>query len=250
MKLLIIFLLILPLVVSANAGISINFPAEEINQGSLQDVRLIIDEESFSKLDSLKLMGLTIEETLYIHAISAFTRKSPTLLETSATVVFIKVPKKNSGNIETPKGKIEVTWENIKVKPIEAPQGFLFGDFDVPKAKNIFVWLISFFILTFFIFLGIKLKNKRHNKLTARKTLDILKNQIRTADDYDAIVTVWKNKHEILRCFPGLHNAFTNLEKELFRVQFKPVQSDLEKDSIGKTYRKFLEEIKGDLDGI
>lgn len=54
MKRLLLLLSFISLVAPASAGIVIKF-AEKITQGSLQSVNLIVDEESFTKLDSFKL---------------------------------------------------------------------------------------------------------------------------------------------------------------------------------------------------
>jgi hypothetical protein len=235
---------------TASAGVVIKFAEKKITQGSLQSVKLLIDEESFIKLDSLKLMGLTINETLYIQSVSPFTKNNSNDLEANATVVFIKVPKENSAIIETSKGKIGVEWENNEILPTEASQNFLFGNFEIPRSKNIFLGFLILIVFGFLILIGIKLKKTRDQKLKVKKYLDNIKDQILSSNDYHSIVEIWKRKHEILNLFPHLSIAFSNLEKELFKVQFKPVQSELEKEEVQKAYKFFLDQIKGDLDGI
>ena len=246
----ILCLSLLFIITQANAGMVINFNEKKINQGSLQDVNLIIDEESFTKLDSIKLLGLTINETLYIQSISPFKKENSNQFSANATVIFLKIPKESSNVFETPKGKIEIAWGNIQLTPTEAPQGFLFGSFEIPSPKNILLVLISLIAIGALSFAGWKLKKKRDKKRKAQKILENLKKQIRNSGDYESIVETWKRKHEIISCFPNLTTPFAVLEKELFKVQFKPAQSDLEKELVKKAYDIFLEQIKGDLDGV
>jgi hypothetical protein len=250
MKRLLLLLSFISLVAPASAGIVIKFAEKKITQGSLQSVNLIVDEESFTKLDSFKLMGLTINESLYIQSVSSFTRNNGNDLEASATVVFIKVPKENAAIIETSKGNIQVDWGNTEILPTEASEGYLFGNFEIPRPKNILWGLSILIVLGVLVLTGIKLKKTRDQKSKAKKYLEKIKDQILSSSDYNSIVETWKKKHEIINHFPNLSSPFSNLEKELFKVQFKPVQSELEKEEVQKAYKLFLDQIKGDLDGI
>lgn len=250
MKAIIGFLFILGYLNTTLGGVEIRFTQEKVTQGSLQKVELALDEESFSKLDSFNLQGSKINDVIYIQEVTPFTRKGADSYETNATIIFLKVPETPNGTIETPKGKLNVSWRSIEVVSTDVSENFLFGEFEIPKSPKLVLWLaIMFGVIAGIFGLTKVIKNiKKRNK--SKKYISQLKLQIESAQTYENIVDIWKKKHEILKFLPEIQSSFATLEKELFLYQFKPTQSESEKESVKRAYFRFLEEIKGALNGV
>ena len=58
------------------------------------------------------------------------------------------------------------------------------------------------------------------------------------------------NRQIYLLTFPAIDEAFRKFEQKLFKVQFKPSQTEHEKAHVVDSYNEFLASIKGSLDGI
>lgn len=249
MRFLFFVLIFLPSLSNADAGIDLFFQHKNVTQGSLQSVEMTLDVETLSKLEANKLLGTTISDTLYIVDISPFIKKE-TVYKASATVIFVKIPTQENGELETVKGKIKFNWGGVEVLPTEISENFLFGSFEIPKGRNLLIFLVL--LVGFFLLLipVIKIYKKRKKYRAYKNELMKLKKEITDAQNYGDIVNVWKRKHDLLNAFPKMKDSFQKFEKVLFQVQFKPIQSDLEKEGVVNAYKLFLNEIKGDIIGI
>ena len=246
-----ITLKILFLVSSAYAEIILSFPSDRIKQGSLVETTLKVDLETAQKFPIQKLKGETVGDVLHFHHISPLIRKNEDgAFYADATVIFAKVPEKNSVVYNSNSGQVTLAWPQIEIINTEADQKLIFADFTIPGKKN--VWLLilgSLIVIVLFILawiLGSRWKIKQQLK---RKKLD-LKQKLISAGSYEEVVSLWQKKSEFLKEFGYLEEPFRDLEKTLFKYQFKPKQTDIEKEEVMKAYRAFTQKTEGGINGI
>ncbi len=240
----------LPLLSFADVGINLVFREKTISQGGLQTAEMNLDGDTLSKLDSKKLAGSKIGETLYFVDVSPFMRNNDGRYNANATVIFLKTPTEETGVIETAKGKILVKWGSIEVLPTNAPESFLFGSFEIPKGSHFLTLLAVLAAILALFFPMRRLYERRKKQQAQKKLLETLKKEIMDAQNYESIVALWKKKHDVLSVFPQMRDSFQKFEEVLFKVQFKPIQNEIEKEEVVKAYKIFLDDIKGVMSGI
>lgn len=250
MRIYFLIFIFLPLFSFADSGINLVFNDKTVSQGRLHSAEMNLDLNTLSILDSKKLSGATVGETLYIVDVSPFMRNDAGAYNASATVIFLKIPKEEAGVIDTAKGKVSVKWGAIEVLPTEAPETFLFGSFEIPQGSNLLTLLSVLIGVLVLLFPIKKLYERRKNQRALKKQLDLLKKDIFDAHNYEGIVNIWKRKHDFLSVFPQTRESFQKFEEVLFKVQFKPTQSESEKERVVNAYLIFLDEIKGVMGGI
>lgn len=250
-----IFVLLLTILISSNilaaARMEIIFPADKVKQGSLQKSLVKLDETSAQAIEIQKLRGQTLGETLYIHSVSPLLRKDGgSVFEADATVIFVKVPEQNKITYKTPQTDIEVTWNQVEVVPTEAPQELLFGTFTVPSKTKLMTWFLI--LITAIVLIVAGFKGRRHwlNKKAVKTRKLETKAEILSAREFSDVVGIWKKKHILFREFPHIEEPFKDLEKVLYKHQFKPFQTETEKIEVMNAYREFTNRIEGGFNGI
>jgi hypothetical protein len=242
-------LAILFLSLSASAGIELVFPESRLKQGSLQEARLLIDEQTARKIELHKIKGQTIDEILYFYSISPLLYREGKF-QADAVIIFVKVPSNNLLIYKAPSGDIQIKWDNIVVDPTESPKDLVFLDFHAPAATKIMLWVFAIFALLLMIFFSQrffkKWKLKKNKKLHKIK----MKNEIYEVKSYEMVVSIWQKKRELIQEFSHLERPFEVLEETLFKFQFKPYQTELEKKQVMTAWQAFLDSSRGGFDGI
>lgn len=218
-----------------------------IKQGELIQARVTISGLS----GNLALNGLTVSDTIYFYKTSPLikTAQSETF-ETDATIIFLKIPQANviTGTIQNQ--DIRVKWNNLKVEPVEAPESFIFGNFEIPKKLNFFWILITLSVATFsYLLIRKKIKQLKLKKLKLAEMM-ALKTQLVSATDYTNVLEIWKKKHLYLEKFPNLEEDFLNWEQTLFKYVFRPQLTDTEKEIVISSYSDFKRKIGNKISGV
>lgn len=242
-----IIFLLLTLNCFASTELVLNFNAKNVKQGELVQANIQIKGYS----GSLKLNGATVADTIYFYKTSPIIRNSNNeSMEAEAKVIFLKVPEKNEVSGLIHNQEVKVTWNDLNIQPVEAPDSFLFGEFEIPKhLNNMLVAIGAFLIFGLFIFIRRFLKKR---KLQKEKSLEIkkLKSQLIEASDYSDIIQVWQRKHVYIQVFPKLEQDFLTLEQTLFKYVFKPNVSDVEKQIVTSSYLEFKNKIGEKTSGV
>lgn len=252
MKNLIIFLvLILSTSIVAFAGIELDFKSAKVKQGSLEPAVLKIDQQSAQNLNLNKLSGQTLGEVIYLYSVSPLMKKAGDAgFEAEATAVFIKVPESNKIVHKTGTTEIDVSWNGIQIIPTEAPKELLFGTFEIPSPMKLISWGSGLIVLIMAALAGWKFRQKLLlNKAIKNKKAQI-KDEIISAKEFSDVVKLWEKKKILISEFPHIEGSFKDLEKVLFKYQFKPRQSETEKIEVMTAYREFIKSIEGGFNGI
>ena len=127
----------------------------------------------------------------------------------------------------------------------------LWADFTAPdflERSWKWVWITLLIIILsfggFVLWKKISLKRREQNR-KRKLAADFL-----ACSTYEDIVEFWKKKHLYLKEFPQLENHYRIFEETLFEFQFKPRQSETEKEIVVKAYQKLTEASRGELRGI
>jgi hypothetical protein len=231
--------------------LELDFKMTEVHQGALVSGVLLIQPESVN-LPVQKLKGATIAETIYFQQLSAPLKKDGTSAYASdVKVIFIKPPESETITGSIGPNEIQINVGGIKVVPIQSTGQMIWADFTAPDffAGNLkWLWItLLLILLATSSFVVWKKVNKKRKIAAHRKKL--LK-EFRGCTTYEEIVSLWKRKRVYLQEFPLIDDNFKNFEDVLFRYQFKPQQTEAEKEIVLIAYRKLLEASEGVLRGI
>ncbi len=227
------------------------FPSNEVKQGALVRARMIVPLTAVN-LPLQKLKGQNLSETIYFQQLSPLLRKDgASEYEADTQVIFLSVPQTTTVPGKIGDAEINVNWDQLTVIPTEVPKEMLWADFTAPDVlyKN-WMWLVFVAIFLLIPYPAYLLWEKLSFKKNERKRKLALMEEIKSCRSYDDVVALWKKKHSYLPTFPHLDGPFIDLEKTLFKVQFKPVQSESEKAEVMSAYQKFLTETEGGFRGI
>lgn len=230
--------------VHAAPEIFIHFKESQVQQGHISDAVLELKANAVQLVDLQKLKNKNLSETLYLQGLSPLVRRDDSFLA-DAKVIFLKVPDLNTLTTEN----ITLKW-SVQVIPTEASKDFLFGDFSAPGRSNLMMWPGAMLLIVAFAFSGFKVRQKWNQKQLQKNNLKKLRNEIFSAVSYEDIVGVWKKKQTFLITFPFLKDSFKEFETVLFKHQFKPRQTQFEKDEVIHAYKTFLSKIEGGGNGI
>ena len=232
-------------------NIELMFEKNDIQQGSIETATARLTGESLQKINLQKLKGQTLGETLYLHNVSPLLRKEGSKeYESEFKVIFIKVPESSQIVQKFENDEINLKWSPVKVTPIEVPEKLIFEQFEIPEPLKVLKWMIGLVLMAGLVFGFIKIKKFREIKNKKRSMKKSIKDSIMAANSYEEIVTIWKRKLEITEVFPALGEPFKELEKTLFKFQFRPHQTEDDKNEVKKAYGDFLNAIQGGFDGI
>jgi hypothetical protein len=241
-KFIILYLLVFG--VHAAPEIIIHHKESQVQQGHISDAVLELTANAVQSVDLQKLKNKNLSETLYIQGLSPLVRRDNTFAA-DAKVIFLKVPDAKTLTTEN----ITIKW-NVQVIPTEPSKDFLFGDFSAPARSKLMIWPGAILLIVSIAFSCFKVKQKWNQKQLHKSKLKNLRNQIFNANSYDEIVGVWNKKQAFLIAFPFLKDSFKELETVLFKHQFKPRQTQSEKDEVIDAYKTFLSKIEGGFNGI
>ncbi len=250
-RLILVLIFLFPQVCLAFEGIYFDFKTDKIKQGSFQSVLLKMDESTAEKIDLQKLKGENIGETVYIQDVGPLAKMVDAhYFESTATIIFLKVPATDGLLYKTSKFEIPVKWSKILVIPTEAGKELLFGSFTLPQKVRIIFWLFGTIFLVIIFLIIFNFRKKWQAKKAIKFKRNNLKDEILSAARYEQVVNLWKNKHSFISQFPHLDEPFKVLEQVLFKYQFKPHQSEQEKAEVVKAYKEFKNKIDGGFNGI
>ena len=230
--------------VHAAPEIIIHLKESQVQQGHISDAVLEFTANAVQSVNLQKLKNKNFSETLYIHSLSPLVRRDNSFVA-DAKVIFLKVPDVKTLTTEN----LTLKW-NVEVIPTEASKDFLFGDFSAPARSKLMIWLGAMLLIIFFAFSGFKVRRIWNQKQLKKNKLKKLRNEIFSAVSYEEIVGVWNKKQTFLFTFPFLKDSFKELETVLFKHQFKPRQTQFEKDEVIHAYKTFLSKIEGGFNGI
>lgn len=227
------------------------FPEPAVKQGAIVSVQLKADSSAVQSVDFQKLKGQTVGKKIYFYSISPLLRKdSESTYEGQAKIIFVETPE-DSQVTDTVQGReLQIKWNPLKVEPVEAQKSFLFADFDVPYPKSILAWILTGLGLLALVVGGWFGFNKYKKAKLIKENKIKIKSEIYSASSFDGVVSVWKKKRSYIQQFPHLEEPFEKLEGTLFKYQFKPYQSESEKEEVVKAYQSFLSSIQGGFNGI
>ena len=246
--------LILLLLISLPAwstDIGLELSSKNVKQGSIVPALIKIDAASAQEVPLQKLKSKTFAETIYVYDVGTPVRKEGRpYFEADAKIIFIKVPDNNELSFSEEGKSFKVFWNPVIVTPTKTEKSFLYGAFDAPGRLNALRWVFLGAVILLLTGLGFWAKKIFQVKALHKKSLLDLKNKLRAATTYNEIVDLWMSRQLYLQSFPAIEEAFRKFEHQLFKVQFKPTQTDNEKRDVLDAYQLFLTSIKGALDGI
>ena len=248
MKKIIILLVFISLSAWSKVGMILVPDSSSIKQGEIVRARLLIQETDGTS----SLSGITnknIGEVLYLYHVGPFMMKQG-VLESEVKIIFSKVPTSNQVT-ETIEGEpITIRWSDLKVIPTQQPEGFQFGNFEIPQTMKWIPWAIGLLIVLILLLIVAKFNRRLGQKKRLKDLQRKLKDELLGADGYEGIVQVWQKKRIYLQQFPALEENFRTLEQTLFKFQFKPQRNESEMAAIKTSYESFKRDISGVLNGI
>lgn len=250
MKMILFFVFLSAKVLSMDK-IALFIPQNEVNQGALVRATLIIPPESIN-FPIQKLKAETVGEAVYFQQLSPLLKKEGSVAyEAEVRIIFTNVPENRSVSGKIADQEFVLEWNDIRINPVEATGKMLWADFTAPDFfEGSWKWLwITLIIIPFIgggFFFWRKLSRKKRDKERRRK----LGQEFLACSGYEEIVEFWKKKHVYLKEFPQLEMSYRTFEETLFKYQFKPRQTDTEKELVVQAYKKLSEECKGELRGI
>lgn len=249
--LLLILFLLVPNVLLAEVKITLSFPKSQIKQGQLEEADITMDFSAAQNFEIQKLKDTTPGDILYFHKISPMMRSNAGgTLSGKASVVFINVPKVNYIQFKEEDVAIHLTWNELEIAPTDAKPVFIYENFSIPGRKEIKNYIVPILILLFLTPIGVFLFLRYRRIQAAKIRKKELKDSLLKANNYEEVVELWKLKSRFINEFPAIENAFRKLEEVLFKYQFKPSQSDSEKNEVMKAYRNFTGQVQESLNGI
>ncbi len=231
--------------------VDLDFTETEVHQGALVQGKLIIQPESVN-FPVQKLKGATIGEIIYFQELSPLLKKDgSSSFESDTTAIFIKVPETETIVGSIGQNEIHINIGGIKVIPVESSGQMLWADFSAPDFfAGSWGWLWTTLVIILLLsasFIGWRKISARRKLIARRKSL---LEEFRGCKTYEDIVLMWKKKRTYFQEFPQIEDKFQNFEEVLFRYQFKPSQTDSEKQAVVDAYRKLLDDSEGALRGI
>lgn len=246
-----LLILLIPFSAVATVNVELFFDSQEVKQGSIENAKALLTSDSIQKVNFQKIKGQTLGETIYFYSLSPFVRKEGEKNYISdVKIIFVKVPTKNRLEHKVDGQDIVISLPQIKVTPVDIPEKLIFEQFDIPESFKYFKWIIVFFILVILCVLTLKYRQRTKNKHRELLKKKAIKESVLAATSYKDVVNVWQRKSEVISIFPSWESEFKELEKTLFKFQFKPSQSEIEKSEVMKAYDVFLNNVKGGFDGI
>ncbi len=213
------------------------------------DAVIRLDAASVQKVELQKLKGISLADTVYLYQVSPLIRSGDSF-EAEAKIIFLKVPESKPVIHKTESHEISINWSDVEVQPTEAPEKFLFGQFEVPGPLRVIEILIGLLALGLIVFGILKFQKKNKTKKLLRLKRAELKEKTISAQSYTDVVQLWQKKALLIKEFPHLVDPIKELEKVLFKYQFKQNQSETEKAEVMKAYREFINQIQGGFNGI
>lgn len=250
------FLLSLLIILFSTSAISavrmdIEFQGTDLKVGSPLKAVLKLNSEATQALPIQKLKNQKFASVLYFYSLSPLIKRPDSeVFESEVKVIFLSVPPEAILRDSKLAGDLELHLGNIQVAPTEAANELLFGTFSVPerfKPGVVFYSIAGFLVVGLVAFSGYKKWDKKRNLKEKKQRI---RDEIKAAASYEDVVSLWKRKHSYLETFPHLSQPYENLEKVLFKVQFKPSQTELEKKTVISAYQQFLTESEGGFRGI
>jgi hypothetical protein len=227
------------------------FTGTKIKEGTIIPVKLKFNLPTSQSIPLNILVGQTLGSSFYIHQASPLVAKNNwTVLESEAQIVLAKIPKARPFIHKVGNKDLIVDWNDVQFLSTEAPKEMIYGDFQIPSRAQILKWLIILFICALLCFFGWKLQKRVSSKKHLKKRRALLRDEIISVKEYREVVQIWQKKSLILQEFPKLEASFKELEKVLFRYQFKPTQSDAEKNEVMIAFNIFISMSQEGFDGI
>ena len=228
------------------------FDTPEVKQGEIVNATLLISMNQMQDLNLSKLENKSLAETIYFMKISPSVKKEGREdLEAEVKVIFTKVPETNGLTGKINDLDIRLSWNELKVEATEGAQELLWGNFEIPKETKLVLWTLLTLLVATILALIIRPLIKKHKQKKAHKEIMIQrKDELLSCGDYDDVVKIWQQRQEYISHFPHILEPFKKLEKDLYKHQFKPRQTEQEKLEIMDAYRTFKRSIEGGFIGI
>lgn len=250
MKIFFLFLVFMSIQAFA-VEVDLYFPQKEIKQGDVADATLKVSSENMNSVPLNKLRGVSFAKTIYFYQFSPWMHENgSSSFNSNAKVIFLEAPqgpilKENVNGVE-----IELRLSEVQVIPTEPLDSLKFADFTIPSPVKILKWVLAI-LGSAVIGLAGWFGYKKYSLRKAEKIHKVkLKEEISSAQDYEAVVEIWKQKRKYLASFPHLEKHFQDLEAVLFKYQFKPSQLPSEKQEVVNAYRRFVTESQEGLRGV
>lgn len=228
------------------------FDMPQVKQGELVNATLLVPMNQMQDLNVSKFEGQSLAETIYFMKVSPVVKKEGSEdLESEVKIIFTKVPETNGLTGKVNNSDIRLAWNKVEIEATEGAQELLFGNFEIPKKSKLVLWsLLSVLILVILILLIRIFIKKLQQKKNHKEQMERRRNELLGCRDYDDVVKLWQDRQEYFTLFPHIVEPFKKLEKELYKHQFKPKQTEQEKIEIMDAYRTFKRSIEGGFIGI
>ena len=228
------------------------FNLPQIKQGELVNATLLVPMSQMQDLNVSKFENQSLAETIYFMRVSPVVKKEGREdLEAEVKIIFTKVPEANGLSGKINDSDIRISWNKLEVEATEGAQELLFGSFEIPEKSKLLLWIIIGLVVAILLFVVVvilikKQKQKRAHKDQIKKRMD----ELLGCREYDEVVKIWQQRQIYFSHFPHIVDPFKKLEKELYKHQFKPKQTEQEKIEIMDAYRTFKRSIEGGFIGI
>lgn len=253
MRLLILFitLFISFSALAATLKLEIRFKEGKVKQGTIVPATLVFDGESSQKLPLNKLVGETLGKSFYVYSAKPLiTKDNWNAFESEAQVIVATIPESSPVVFKSGDFDVMVMWNEVEFIPTDAPNQMIYGEFDIPARAKIIRWGLILLALAAAVLIGMKLQKRFTAKTALKKKRALIKDEIMSVREYSEVVKVWQRKNDILKEFPSLEQNFRNLESVLFKYQFKPTQTEVEKLQVMDAWKEFLAVSQGSLNGV
>lgn len=232
-------MVILSSVAMAGIELQIDLP-ETIQAGEVINTRAnILKIEGNTQITAL--VGQTLAETMYIHKIGLIERgASDPNGSVEMSFIFIKdierMPLVSGDN------SIKIYLSNTKIVQPEQTKDFFLYQWKLPFKWR---WWFAFPLVAviFFILFVLRYYPLWKKKKELRKVRENLWNELLNAKTEHEVMSVWNKRLDYFKHFPDLEKNFRSFEKNIYPIIFKQNLSAQDKESVQKSYAKFIADL-------
>lgn len=229
-------MIILSSVSMASIELQIDLP-EKIQAGEVINTRAsILKIEGNTQITAL--VGQTLAETMYIHKIGLIERGASNP-SGSVEISFVFIKDVERMPLISADNSFKIYLSNTKVVQLEQAKDFFLYQWKLP-----FKWRWWFAIplvgIIFLIIFGLKYYPVWKRKKELRSLREVLWNQLLNAKTELEIMDVWNKRLDYFKHFPDLEKNFRSFEKSIYPIIFKQNLSPQDKESVQKSYSKFV----------
>jgi hypothetical protein len=235
----------------AQVKVHLHFKDSQVTQGAIAPATVLMGALDIQSFSLIKAKGTSLGEIFYLYQVSPFLRSAGSeAYEAQADIIITKALPPSPLKFQLQGQNVELSWDPIEFKAIEAPKGFIFENFEIPTPLDLAKYALILLVLSLGGIYGYRFWQTLQKKKALKLKRSEEKKKLLGATDYGLVVSLWKNKAHFLNIFPEIESDFKKLEDVLFKFQFKQTQTAPEMEQVMAAYRSFTQSVSEVLRGV